>query len=338
MRFTFGRTFGVGTLLASASVIQASAAVAQDAQPMPAAGHRTPLEMVQALQETFGKHHARAVHTKGVILVGQFTPTAAAATLTRNPAFKAGRSLPLTARFSDFAGLPELPDNDDNASPAGFAFKIDTDQADADDIDVEANQHPDFITANFDDFAVFLHAVATANKGDKTLLQEFLASHPHAKEFLGSRTYPASFAQATYFGLNSMKFTNAAGRSRFVRYRFVPRTPEKYLSPEQRKSMSANYLVDEIAERVRTQPIIFDWYAQIAERGDKIGDPSIAWPNSRKLVKLGTITLTGSPSNLAAVNNSLVFLVGQSHPGIDPADPMLVMRNGADSISLGERQ
>ncbi len=34
----------------------------------------TPLSMVNALHTAFGEHHARAVHTKGVILEGTFTP------------------------------------------------------------------------------------------------------------------------------------------------------------------------------------------------------------------------------------------------------------------------
>lgn len=37
-------------------------------------------------------------------------------------------------------------------------------------------------------------------------------------------------------------------------------------------------------------------------------------------------------------DRTLVFLVGKPHPGVKPADPMLVLRNTADPISLGERQ
>jgi hypothetical protein len=36
-------------------------------------------------------------------------------------------------------------------------------------------------------------------------VEHFLATHPHAKEFLESRTYPVSYAQAKYFGINSVK-------------------------------------------------------------------------------------------------------------------------------------
>lgn len=295
----------------------------------------TPLSMVNALHTAFGEHHARAVHTKGVMLVGMFAPSPEASTLTRSPAFAHGPR-PVSARFSLFAGVPDLPDNDDGASPAGFAFKIHT--GDGDEIDVEANQHPDFITATSDEFAVFLRAVGAAGKGDAAPLQTFLASHPHAKEFLATRTYPASYAQATFFGVNALRFTNAQGRSAYVRYRLVPRAPERYLSPVERKAQSGSYLNNEILGRVRAAPVVFDWFAQVAGPGDRIDDPSVAWPSSRKLVKLGTITLTGQPTDPDQAQRTLLFLPGQPHPGIAAADPMLVLRNISYPISFGQRQ
>jgi len=297
----------------------------------------TPLSMVNALHTAFGEHHARAVHTKGVILEGSFTPAAEGRSLTREPIF-AGGTLPVVARFSLFAGVPNLPDNDDAASPAGFAFKIKA--PDGDDFDVEANQHNNFIVATFDEFAQFLRAVG-ATKPDTphpTPVEQFLASHPEAKSFLGSRTYPISYAQATYFGINAVKFTNANGNVAFVRYRLVPKSGERYLTPEERKAQGATYLQDEIVRRIGQEPVAFDWYAQIAEAGDKIEDPSIAWPETRKMVKLGTITLSKAPAPSAEQDKSLLFLPGQPHPGVEAADPMLVMRNSAYPISLGQRQ
>lgn len=82
----------------------------------------------------------------------------------------------------------------------------------------------------------------------------------------------------------------------------------------------------------------FDLYAQIAEAGDKVEDPSIAWPETRRMVKLGAITLTALPADPETLQKELLFLPGQPHPGVEPADPMLVLRNNAYPISLGERQ
>ena len=295
----------------------------------------SPRDMVDALHTAFGEHHARAVHTKGVMLEGSFSPSAEARTLTKEPLFAAG-PLPVIARFSVFAGVPTLPDIDDGASPAGFAVKIKA--PDGGDFDIESNQHKDFITATSEEFRTFLNAVGAAGKGDKSPLTAFLASHPHAREFLASRSYPASYAKATYFGVNSVKFTNAGERSAFVRYQFVPRAGEEYLPADRRKAQGENYLQQEIVQRVATQPIIFDWYAQIAEPGDKVEDPSVAWPDTRRLVKLGTFTLTRLPADPDAAQRGLLFLPGKVHPGVAPADPMLVLRNMAYPISFRERQ
>jgi catalase len=115
-------------------------------------------------------------------------------------------------------------------------------------------------------------------------------------------------------------------------------TPSGLLSPDERKAKSASYLQDEIVQRIAKGPVVFDLVVQIAEKGDKVEDPSIAWPDSRKTVKLGTFSLTKITDDQQAAQKALLFLPGQPHPGVEPADPMLVLRNTACPISLGERQ
>ena len=327
------RRLYTAALVSAASALGILASVQSPAQNMtPSAA--SPLDLVNGLHTAFGEHHARAVHTKGVMAEGSFTPSPGAASLTREPIFRGG-PLPVVARFSNFAGMPDLADNDDGASPAGFAVKIK--ETAGTDFDVVTNQHPDFISANSDEFVTFLRAAGAAGKGDKSPLDAFLASHPHAQQFLASRTYPVSYAQAPYFGINSVKFTNAKGKATFLRYRFVPRAEPKYLTPEERKIRGPNYLQEEIASRLAREPVVFDWFAQIAGPGDKIEDPSVAWPESRKVVKLGTVTLNRFVGNTEA-QRTLLFLPGQPHLGVEPADPMLVLRNTAYPISLGQRQ
>lgn len=315
----------------------ASTAAAQDTTPVGPPANETPLSMVNALHTAFGDHHARAVHTKGVMLEGTFQPSPEARSITKEPIF-AGGALPVVARFSLFAGVPDLPDNADGASPAGFAVKIKA--PDGDDFDIECNQHNGFITATFDEFAVFLRALGASGPGvpHPTPVETYVGSHPGAKAFLESRTYPASYAEAVYFGINALKFTNAAGQSVFVRYRIVPHAKEHYLTPDERKAMSGTYLQDELAKRIAKGPVTFDLFAQIAGKGDKIEDPSIPWPDNRKLVKLGTFTLSHPPADPDTAQRQLLFLPGQPHPGVEAADPMLIMRNTAYPISFGQRQ
>src|SRR5206468_111624 len=73
-----------------------------------------------------------------------------------------------------------------------------------------------------------------------------------------------------------------------------------------------------------------------AEKGDKIDDPSIAWPDSRKTVELGTIAITKATTE-SHTADKLLFLPGAVVPGIEAADPMIAMRSAAYPISFIRR-
>jgi catalase len=122
-----------------------------------------------------------------------------------------------------------------------------------------------------------------------------------------------------------------------VRYRFVPSAGESYLDEDARKAKGPNYLSEEIPARLPGGPIGFDWLVQIAETGDKVDDPSVAWLETRQFVKLGTITIDRMISDPAA-DKSLAFMPGTLPEGIEAADPMLAIRNAAYPVSFGERQ
>jgi catalase len=79
-------------------------------------------------------------------------------------------------------------------------------------------------------------------------------------------------------------------------------------------------------------------YAQIAGAGDKIEDPSVAWPSSRKKILLGTVEITRLSANTPEEDKQLSFNSGNIPDGIEPADPMLTLRAKAYPISVKERQ
>jgi catalase len=293
--------------------------------------------LVDDLRAVFGKHHARAVHAKGVILEGSFAPAEAARALSKAVVF-AGPSVPVTVRFSAFPGTPDVPDNVGEASPRGLGIKF---RAGGDgDMDVVTINFNGFPAATADEFGLLLRAIASSgpDAAKPTALDQFLESHPIAKTFLTTQNPPPiSYATTTYFGVNSVAFVDAKNERHFLRYRFVPEAGEHYLDEAMRKSMGPNYLSEEIAKRVAA-PIRFDWYAQLAGPGDKIDDPSIAWPENRTLVKLGTLSVERISLNQSTVDKSLLFLPGTFPKGIEAADPMLAVRNSAYPVSFGGRQ
>lgn len=323
----------IALLLSGAMTIPASV----HAESKPGATE-PPAQFVDDFRSAFGTHHARAVHAKGVILEGTFTPTAAAAKLSATPIFASG-TLPVEVRFSAFTGIPDIPDTVDGANPRGMAVKIHGQDGRV--LDLVTHGFNGFPVATADEFGELLRAIGSsgADAPKPTSLDRFLAAHPIAKTFLTTqKPAPVSYATLPYFGVNSFKFIANDKREIFVRYRLVPQAGEKLLTPAELKARGPGYLGEEIAARVQQGAVRFDWFAQIAEPGDAIADPSIAWPEQRQLVKLGTFALTRMAGDQTASDQKLLFLPGQHAPGIENADPMLDVRNAAYPVSFGKRQ
>lgn len=297
----------------------------------------SPGDLVNALHSAFGNNHSRAVHAKGIILEGTFIPNKDASEITR-AAHLQNQSSKVLVRFSDFTGIPTIPDNNPAANPRGLGIKFII--PDNTTTDIICHSFNGFPTATSDEFRELLLAIGASGPGAKkpTALDNFLASHPIAKAFLTTQHITSSFATINYYGVNSFKFTNKKGVSHFIRYQVITEAGEKYITSEESTKESAEYLFAEIKKRIAQGPIKFKLYAQIAEDGDKIEDPSVAWPDSRRRVLLGEITVTKLTDNTPEEDKKFVLSPGNIPDGIEMADPMLELRAKAYPISVKERQ
>jgi catalase len=293
-------------------------------------------EIVAMMRGVFGKHKARAAHAKGIVLEGRFAPTDEASLLSQSAVFDAP-SLPITVRFSDFTGLPDISDTDDNANPRGMAVRFHA--GEGNNLDVVAHSFNGFPSATAQEFAELMGALAksTPDAPKPTALDTYLASHPAAKTFFTSqKPPPVSFATAVYFGVNAVTFDDGAGRRSHVRPRFVPRAGEHYLDAASRATLGPNYLFEEIVRRLAGGPVEFDWKVQIAEPGDRLDDPSTAWPESRRLITVGTLAIERVAADQTTADK-ILFGPGLLPPGIAAADPMLKVRDTAYLISSRDR-
>lgn len=296
----------------------------------------SPKDLVNALHTTFGEHHARAVHAKGIFFEGTFTPAKAAATITKAK-YLQNQASKVILRFSDFTGIPDIPDNAGAANPRGFSIKFI--MQDGSTTDIVGHSFNGFPTKNSDQFRDLLLSIAHSgeNASKPTALDSFFSTHPIAKTFLTTQKLPMSYATINYFGVNAFKFTNSKGVSHFIRYQFVPEE-EKLLTAKEYEKEDANYLISEIQTHVAAKRVVFKMYAQLGQNGDAIDDPSIAWPDARKKVFLGTITLTKLADNSVAADKQLFFIPNNVPAGVEPADPMIDFRSKAYPISVKERQ
>jgi catalase len=313
-------------------------AVAQSEAASPAQ-HSTPAQLVDALNGVFGKHAgARAVHAKGIVLEGTFTPSASATSLSKAPHLQ-HTTVPVIVRFSNFAGIPDIADNHALASPRGISLKFTL--PDGSTTDIVGHSFNGFPSATTDDFRDLLIALGTSgpNTPKPTPLDSYLGSHPIAKAFLTApKPAPVSYGSLPYYGVNTFKFTNASGKITNGRYQFLPSSGGHYLSDSQAAAAAPNYLTGEILARVKEGPVKFKFLVQIAEQGDKLDDPSIAWPASRRTVELGTISITKAVADNDAAQRELLFLPNAVPVGIEPADPMITARSDAYPVSFGRRQ
>jgi catalase len=311
------------------------------AQSVSTAPQTTPTALVDAMNGLFGKQtYGRAIHAKGIVLEGSFAPSRDAEAITSAKHLGAQNgSVPIFVRFSSFAGIPSISDTDDLAQPRGMAIKFRL--RDGNETDIVSHSYNGFPTATAGEFEELLRALAKSGPGTPapTPADQFFATHPIARTFLTSQgSPPASFATVNYYGVNSFRFTNATGESVFGRYQIVPAAATQLLTKEQVATASKDYLEQEIAKRVALgQPARFTLQVQLAEAGDRIDDPSIAWPASRRVVKLGEIVVSRVVADSDAEERKLMFTPSAVVDGIAPADPMITMRGAAYTVSYGRR-
>src|SRR5438309_10823459 len=140
-------------------------------------------QLLDALDALSGLHPGfRPAHAKGLMCSGTFTRSAEAAKLTRAPHATAP-STPVTVRYSDGTGVPNIPDNDPARSgPRGIAIRFHL--GDHAHTDIIAHSTNGFPVRTGKEFVEFVHAVATFGAGQPEALGAFLASHPNAKRFV----------------------------------------------------------------------------------------------------------------------------------------------------------
>jgi catalase len=297
-------------------------------------------QLLQKFDQLFGMHPGfRPAHAKGILLRGSFTPTPDAAKLSRAPHFNRS-STPVTVRFSNSTGVPVIPDNDPNADPRGCAVRFHL--AERVHTDIVAHSTNAFPARTGEEFLELLTAIAATDMTHipGSQLEKFLGSHPAALAFVQAPKPPASsFAREAFFGLVAMHFLDKDGTGHYVRYRIVPEAGVDHLDSATATAKGPNYLFDEIKQRIAKEPVKFKVIVEVAEDGDTVDDVTVHWPDSRKRVDLGLITLTELVPDDAHEQKYIIFDPIPRVDGIEPsADPLLELRAAVYLLSGRRRR
>ena len=294
-------------------------------------------QIVDAMNKAYGTHPGfRANHAKGVVVEGSFKGSPEAAALSRAVLFD-GSTIPVMVRFSDSTGIPNLPDGAELANPHGMAIKFHL--PDGSDTDMVINSLKFFPVASGEDFRDLLLAAAASppDAPKPTKLDQFVASHPTVPAALATVATPDSFADEEYFGINAFVFVNKAGQRQAVRYQMVPERVV-HLDAAEAAKREPNFLMDELPKRLQRGPVTFHLKAQLAAPGDPINDGTKPWPENRKVVELGVLTIDKAVPNSAEAEKALLFLPGLVTDGIEPSDdPLIPVRDGAYAVSFSRR-
>jgi len=294
--------------------------------------------LVDAINVIFGVHPGyRTVHAKGVVCEGVFTPSSAAAPLSRAPHFTA-EPVPVLARFSDNTGIPDIPDTDPGTSPRGLALKFQLPGGAASDI--VSHSTNGFPVGTAEEFLEFLQSIAASGPdvAHPSPVEKFLGTHPAALAFVQPRPAPKSFATLSFFSVNAVRFINADGVARYGRYQIRPVAGEAFLTPEETSAMPPNFLFDELSHRLAQGPIEFKLVVQLAKDGDKLNDASVTWPDDRKTLEVGTIRIHKVAADSDAVQRKLIFDPVRLADGIELSDdPLPAARSAVYSISYARR-
>jgi catalase len=295
-----------------------------------------PTQIVDLANKTDGVHPGfRAFHAKGVVVEGNFKASPEAARLSSATLFS-GHSIAVTARFSDGSGMPTVPDGSP-AMPRGIAIKYHL--PGGHDTDMVTNSFKFFPVGTGEDFRDLLQAIVASppDAAHPTRLEQFFGSHPNAPKAIGSLPIPDSFADEEYHGIDAFIFVSKSGQRQAVRYVIAP---EKlvHITPEEAAKQSPDYLFEDLAKRIAQKPLVFHVKAQLAEPGDQTKDASQPWPEDRKLVELGVLTLTRVVPDSPEVQKKLLFVPTNLTAGIELSDdPLPSVRAAAYGVSFGRR-
>lgn len=299
----------------------------------------TPAAIVEALKTVAGNPpKVRASFAKGRCVRGTYTPSERAGEITRSLSFtKPSRVL---ARFSVGGGSPDVADTN-NLVLRGFSFKLGDDNHRS---DILVESAPVHFARTLDQMLAFLTARNPGADGtaDMEKVKAFSAANPETlnqAKFIAAHRLPASFAGTTYWGVHAFPATNAAGETRFIKFKIAPVGGDVTLSEDEAKAKSADFLHDDLARQIATGDVRFNVMALLDRPGDPTLDVTLRWPDedNREELRLGTIVITRLEANEAC--DGTIFNPANLADGIGhPPDEIFAARRAAYAISLAQRR
>jgi catalase len=247
----------------------------------------TPEKMVAALAPPTGVALGyRRNHAKGICFTGVFEANGAGSAVSYAQAFTRGR-YPALGRFNLGTADPNAPDA--TVRVRGMGLQIATPDGQ---VWRSAMIDPPFFAVSTPQ-AFYELLLASASK-DPEAMKTFVAAHPEFAVFgawAKSAPWTGSYAEERFNSLNSFVFAESSGAEKTVRWSLLPAAQPVPISQDDLAKRGPDFIEQEIAERVRGGPQRWTMVVTVANPGDPTADPSKAWPEDRRTVEVGTLTV-----------------------------------------------
>lgn len=294
----------------------------------------TSFKLIEALAPPQGAFKGfRRNHAKGICFAGTFAANGNGTALSRAEAFAAG-TYPVIGRFNLGTNDPYVADA--KVRVRGMGLQIVTPGGET--WRSAMINLPFFPVSNPDAF----YGLLTASKStDPDAMKNFVAANPEFGNFAqwaGSAPWTGSFAEEAYNSLNSFVFVGPDGARQTVRWSLKPQAEVQTISNEELTQLGPNHLESEIAQRVAAAPQKWTMGITVADPGDPTDDPSKAWPDGRRTVDVGVLTVDSIAAEYGAPCRNLNFDPTILPAGIEVSDdPFPAARSSAYARSYDLR-
>jgi catalase len=271
--------------------------------------------------------------------MGEFVGSAEGRALSSASAFS-GQPVPVVVRFSVGGGNPKAPDN--ARSQRNMALQFDLPGGER--WQMGNISAPVFGAATPEQFLGRLESLIPdpeTKRPNPDKVKAFADANPEVLlqgKWLAGQPVPASYAKVNYWGVHGFGFVDASGKKTFGKWVFEPVGGTQGLSDDEAKAKGADFLIDELRQRVASGGAAFDFKLQLAQPGDKLDSAVTPLPDERQKVSLGRLTIKSVSTDAAGACLGITFNPMILPKGVEPsADPMLAARAAPYAVSLGRR-
>ena len=324
----------IGSLVLIAAVVSGGAASFAYTAGWFSPDRITPDKVVDALAPPAGPALGhRRNHAKGICFTGVFDANGAGAALSKAQVFATGQ-YPVVGRFN--LGTPDPKVVDATVRVRGIGLQITT--PDGQQWRSAMIDLPFFPVASPQAFYALL--LASASK-DPDAMKTFAAAHPEIGAFgawAKSAPFTASYAEERYNSLNSFVFTDPSGADHLVRWSLLPAAKPAVITVEDLTKLGPDILEQDIVKRLQGGPQHWTLVVTLANPGDPAADPSKAWPDDRRTVEVGTLTVQRIEAEADGPCRDINFDPTVLPAGIKTSDdPFPAARSSAYAVSYDRR-